>query len=192
VKTGMLFSAGNVRVVAEFFRNPQSAVRHLKLVVDPVMISTSSARLVQPAAAKMMRDQLLPLAALVTPNLGEAEMLAELKISTPEDLRAAARKIHARFGCAALVKGGHLKNCREAIDVFFDGETELLLSAPFIHGVFTHGTGCVYSAAVCAAVARGRPLPQAVQIGKNYVTSVIGASYQIGKHFALGQISPRH
>ena len=104
-------------------------------------------------------------------------------------MRRAARKIHAEFGCAVLLKGGHLKNSREAIDVFFDGESELLLTAPFVKGVSTHGTGCTYSAAICAALALGHDLPHAVEIGKNFITEAIGNSYKIGKHFALGQIT---
>jgi hydroxymethylpyrimidine/phosphomethylpyrimidine kinase len=87
------------------------------------------------------------------------------------------------------VKGGHLKNPREATDIFFDGKTELLLSAPFVKGVRTHGTGCTYSAAICAALALGNDLPQAVQIGKHFVTSAISNSYKIGKHFALGHFA---
>ena len=152
------------------------------------MISTSGARLLKPSAEKVLKEKLLPLAALVTPNLDEAEILAEQKISSPEDLRSAARKIVLRYGCAALVKGGHLKNSREAIDVFFDGETELLLSAPFVRGVSTHGTGCTYSAAICAALALGCDLPQAVEIAKNFITVAISNSYPIGRHFALDQL----
>jgi hydroxymethylpyrimidine/phosphomethylpyrimidine kinase len=161
------------------------------LVVDPVMVSTSGARLLKPTAEKVFKEKLLPLAALVTPNLDEAEILAEQKISSPEDLRSAARKIHSRYGCAVLVKGGHLKNLREAIDVFFDGETELLLSAPFVKGVSTHGTGCTYSAAICAALALGHDLPHAVEIGKNFITAAISDSYRIGKHFALNPCAGR-
>ncbi len=187
VKTGMLFSAENISVVADYF-GARTARPRVPLVIDPVMVSTSGARLLKPAAEKMLKEKLLPLAALVTPNLDEAEILAEQKISSPEDLRSAARKIHSRFGCAVLVKGGHLKNSREAIDIFFDGETELLLSAPFVKGVSTHGTGCTYSAAICAALALGHSLPQAVELGKNFITKAISDSYKIGKHFALGQI----
>jgi hydroxymethylpyrimidine/phosphomethylpyrimidine kinase len=190
VKTGMLFSAQNISVVAQFFRTPHSALRTPTLIVDPVMVSTSGARLLRPAAEKILREKLLPLAALVTPNLDEAEILTEQKISSPEDLRFAARKIHSRYGCAVLAKGGHLKNSLVAIDVFFDGETELLLSAPFVKGVSTHGTGCTYSAAICAALALGHDLPHAVKIGKNFITAAIANSYRIGKFFALGQVSP--
>ena len=181
VKTGMLFSVENVRVVAEFFKK-----RKCPLVVDPILVSTSGAKLLQPAAMKILREKLLPLAALVTPNLPEAEILSGEKISSIEEMRAAAKKLHSRFGCAALVKGGHLKNSKEATDIFFDGKTELLLSAPFVKGIRTHGTGCTYSTAICAALALGHDLPRAVEIGKEYVTSAIARSYRAGKHFALG------
>jgi len=188
VKTGMLFSAENISVVANFFRNRQSAIGNRQLVVDPVMLSTSGARLLEPAAEKMLREKLLPLATLLTPNLDEAEILASRKIRSPEQMREAAQKIHADFGGAVLLKGGHLKNCCEALDIFFDGETELLLSAPFVHGVSTHGTGCTYSAAICAALALGHALPVAVEIGKNFITTAIANSYRIGNYFALGQL----
>jgi hydroxymethylpyrimidine/phosphomethylpyrimidine kinase len=187
VKTGMLFTPENISVVAKFFGNSKLKIKNSKLIVDPVMVSTSGARLLQPAAEKVLREKLLPLAALVTPNLDEAEILADQKISSPEKMREAARKIHSRFGCAVLLKGGHLKNSRMAIDVFFDGETELLLSAPFVRGISTHGTGCTYSAAICAALALGHGLPPAVEIGKNFIAEAIADSYKIGSHFALGQ-----
>ena len=189
VKTGMLFTAQNISVVAKFFSNSKLKIKNSKLIVDPVLISTSGAKLLQPAALKVLAEKLLPLAALVTPNLDEAEILAEQKIRSPEQMRVAARKIHSRFGCAVLLKGGHLKNSRMAIDVFFDGETELLLSAPFVKGVSTHGTGCTYSAAICAALALGHDLPHAVEIGKNFITTAIANSYRIGKHFALGHVT---
>jgi hydroxymethylpyrimidine/phosphomethylpyrimidine kinase len=189
VKTGMLFSAKNILVVVEFFQNRKSETINRKLVVDPVMVSTSGARLLAPAAEKVLLQKLLPLASLTTPNLNEAEILAGMKISTPEDLRSAAREIYSRYGCAALVKGGHLKNSREAIDIFFDGESELILAAPFVRGVSTHGTGCTYSAAICAALALGHDLPHAVEIGKNFITDAISESYRIGKHFALNPLA---
>jgi hydroxymethylpyrimidine/phosphomethylpyrimidine kinase len=200
VKTGMLFSAENIRAVADFFRRDEfhksqskkvrdswnSSLRKLALVVDPVMVSTSGARLLEPAAIKILKEKLLPLAALVTPNLSEAEVLTGHKPASVEEMRQSAREIHSRFACAALVKGGHLNNSREAADIFFDGKTELLLTAPFVKGVRTHGTGCTYSAAICAALALGHDLPQAVEIGKTFVTSAISGSYRVGKHFALG------
>ncbi|HEY5043290.1 MAG TPA: bifunctional hydroxymethylpyrimidine kinase/phosphomethylpyrimidine kinase [Verrucomicrobiae bacterium] len=189
IKTGMLFSAENISIVADFFQNSKLTTKKLKLVVDPVMVSTSGARLLQPAAEKILREKLLPLAALVTPNLDEAEILAGGKISSIEEMRVAAKKIRSRWGCAALVKGGHLKGVREAIDIFFDGKTELLLSAPFVKGVSTHGTGCTCSAAICAALALGHPLPHAVEIGKNFISAAIADSHRVGKHFVLGNFS---
>jgi hydroxymethylpyrimidine/phosphomethylpyrimidine kinase len=200
-KTGMLFSAEIIRTVANFFRNPRTAIRHPQLVVDPVMISTSGAPLLKPAAIKILREQLLPLAALVTPNLDEAAILTGRKITSVETMREAARQIHKQFGCAVLVKGGHLpaaterhnreggRGMREAVDIFFDGRTELLLSAPFVKGVSTHGTGCTYSAAITAALVLGHDLPHAVEIGKQYVTTAIARSYGIGRHFALGHFA---
>jgi len=104
-------------------------------------------------------------------------------------MREAARKIRSRFGCAVLLKGGHLKNSGAAVDIFFDGKTELLLSAPFVKGVRPHGTGCTYSAAICAALALGHDLPDAVGSGKKFITKAIAGSYIIGKsgkYFALG------
>ena len=186
VKTGMLFSAENVSIVVNFFVNSKFKIRNSKLVVDPVLISTSGAKLLEPKALKILKEKLLPLAALVTPNLTEAEILTGRKISSVEEMRAAAKDIHSRFGCAVLVKGGHLKNAIEAADIFYDGKTELLLTAPFVKGVRTHGTGCTYSAAICAALALGYNLPIAVEIGKKFVTAAISRNYKIGKHFALG------
>jgi hydroxymethylpyrimidine/phosphomethylpyrimidine kinase len=186
VKTGMLFSAENVRAVADFFQNSKLKIKNLKLIVDPVLVSTSGARLLEPAAIKILKERLLPLAALVTPNLDETEILTGRRPASVEEMREAAREIHSRFGCAALVKGGHLRGVSEAVDIFFDGRTELLLSALFVKGVRTHGTGCVYSAAICAALALGHDLPHAVEIGKTFVTAAISGSHRIGKHFALG------
>ena len=185
VKTGMLFTPENIRVVAKFFSGLSNRP---PLVVDPVMISTSGANLLPSSAVKVLREKLLPLADLITPNLDEAEILTGRKISSLEAMREAARIMHTRFGAAVLLKGGHLKNSREAADIFFDGHTELLLAAPFIKGVRTHGTGCTYSAAICAALALGHGLPHAVELGKEFITAAISQSRRIGKHFTLGQL----
>ena len=186
VKTGMLFSAENISVVVDFFQNSKLKIKNLKLIVDPVMVSTSGAKLLEPEAVKILMEKLLPLAALVTPNLDETEILTGHRPASVEEIREAAREIHSRFGCAALVKGGHLHGVSEAVDIFFDGRTELLLTAPFVKGIRTHGTGCVYSAAICAAFALGHDLPHAVELGKQFVTAAIAGSYRVGRHFALG------
>ena len=190
VKTGMLFSAENVRVIADFFKNSNPQAETSKLIVDPVMVSSSGTRLLEPAAIKILKEKLLPRATLAIPNLDETGILTGHRPVSIEEMRGAAREIRSRFGCAALVKGGHLKNSRDAADIFFDGQTELLLSAPFVKGVRSHGTGCTYSAAICAALALGHDLPRAVEIGKEFITAAIANSYRIGGHFALAQTLP--
>jgi hydroxymethylpyrimidine/phosphomethylpyrimidine kinase len=170
-KTGMLYSAEIIRTVAGFFRK-----RRALLVVDPVMIATSGARLLKPDGMKILMRELLPLATLITPNLDEASALAGRRLRSAEDLRSAARELHRRFGCATLVKGGHLRGLKQAVDFFYDGRTELMLTAPFIRGVKTHGTGCTYSAAVSAYLARGLELPGAVAEAKEHVTQAIAHS----------------
>ncbi len=181
VKTGMLYSAEIIRVVAGFFK----ASCAIPLVVDPVMISTSGARLLKPSAVKLFKTNLLSLATLVTPNLDEAAFLTGRELKSVEDLRWAAKKIHQDFGCAALVKGGHLRRSKEAVDIFFDGEEELLLSAPFIQGVHTHGTGCTYSAAITGYLALDYPLTEAVALGKEYISQAIVQSKMAGNHSVL-------
>jgi len=180
VKTGMLYSAKIIRVIAEFLKT-----RRIPLIVDPVMISTSGSRLLKPSATTLLKNRLLPLAALVTPNLDEANILVGRNLKSVEDLRWAAKQIHQEFGCAALVKGGHLPDSREAVDIFFDGKNELLLSAPFVKGIHTHGTGCAYSAAIAGFVARGHALPDAVARAKEYISQAIARSHSLGKYSAL-------
>jgi hydroxymethylpyrimidine/phosphomethylpyrimidine kinase len=184
IKTGMLYNANLIEVVA----GSLCGQRHVPLVVDPVMVSTSGARLLQPSAEKRMRETLLPLATLITPNLDETALLTGLTPRSIEDLRRAARELHKRYGCAALVKGGHLRGGREAADVFFDGRSELLLTAPFVRGVSTHGTGCTYSAAITAYLARGEGLARAVELAKHYITSAIAASQRTGRHSVLNHL----
>jgi hydroxymethylpyrimidine/phosphomethylpyrimidine kinase len=167
----MLYSAAIVREAAAFFQQARS----VPLVVDPVIISTSGRRLLQRAGVAMLQRALLPLAALVTPNLAEAEILTGEKIATLEEMRAAARVIRQRFGCAALVKGGHLPGTPEAVDFLCSGEGEWMLSAPRAKVKGLHGTGCTYSAAITAWLAHGRPLVQAVKLAKDYITRMIFA-----------------
>jgi hydroxymethylpyrimidine/phosphomethylpyrimidine kinase len=182
VKTGMLLNAANIRVVAAFFKNKNRP----PLIVDPVCVSTSGAVLLKPSAMKVLKSELLPLATLVTPNLDEAQLLTGQKISTVADLKTAAQKIHSLYGCAALVKGGHLRDSARATDIFFDGKKLVTLSAPFIRGVHTHGTGCTYSAAIASLLARGHDLPRAVALAKRHITRAIANSYSANGHAVLG------
>ena len=180
-KTGMLFSAELVEVAAELDG----------LVVDPVMIATSGAKLIDDDAITAIRKRLLPRARLVTPNLQETEVLIGAAIKSENDLRAAARRIHEGFGCTALVKGGHLKGAREAIDFFYDGRTELMLTAPFIRGASLHGTGCTYSAAITAYLALGRSLPDAVTRAKEFITHAIAHRVRARNHDVLNSFWSR-
>ena len=171
VKTGMLFSKEIIRVVAKFF-----AGKRIPLIVDPVMISTSGARLLKTSAVRAIEEELLPLATLVTPNLDEAEVLVGKNISSLNDLRAAAQEIHHRFGCAALVKGGHLQG-EHAVDFFYDGKTEMALRAKFVKGVSMHGSGCTYSAAITGYLARGNDLYTSIKLAKKFITRALQDSF---------------
>ncbi len=181
VKTGMLYSADIIRAVAKFF----AVDKRPPLVVDPVMVATSGSLLLKPSAVKALLGELLPLATLATPNLDEAQILVGAKLATVEDLRTAAREVVRRFGCAALVKGGHLRGLATAVDIFNDGRSELLLEAPFVRGVNTHGTGCTYSAAIAAHLALGCDLAQAVTAAKQHVTQAIAQSSRVARHDVL-------
>lgn len=176
VKTGMLFNAGIIRAVAENFARH----REVPLVVDPVMIATSGARLLRPDALRALQDRLLPLAALVTPNLDEAATLLGRPLRSVDDLRWAARGMHGRWGVPVLVKGGHLRDAPQATDILWDGQEERVLRAPFVKGVSTHGTGCTYSAAIAAFLALGHPLPVAVEQAKRRITQAIRRSTRLG------------
>jgi hydroxymethylpyrimidine/phosphomethylpyrimidine kinase len=180
VKAGLLYSAGIVGVVADFFRRSHRP----PLIVDPVMVSSSGTRLLRPSGAASLH-QLLKLVDLVTPNRAEAEVLSGVRIHSVEDMRTAARLIRSRYRCAVLVKGGHVERDEAAVDIFYDGKTELLLTAPFIKGIALHGAGCTYSAAITAYLALGRDLPQAVQQAKHYITQAIAQSVTVAGHAVL-------
>jgi hydroxymethylpyrimidine/phosphomethylpyrimidine kinase len=184
VKTGMLFSESIIRVICRFFRQERSGRRRVPLVVDPVMVATSGAKLLKSSAMTAL-SELLPLASLVTPNLDEATILSGIRIEQEEDLRIAARSIFNRWHCAVLVKGGHLRGLREAIDLFYDGRTELLLKAPRVPNVSTHGTGCTCSAAIAGYLALGSDLPYAVEMGKKFISQAIARGVYAGSHPVL-------
>jgi hydroxymethylpyrimidine/phosphomethylpyrimidine kinase len=181
-KTGMLYSSALIRVVADFFQSHPTA-----LVVDPVMVSTSGARLLLPAAVERLKAELFPRATLLTPNLDEAEILLGERIRSLPELQAAARELHHRFGCAVLVKGGHLRRLKQATDVFVNDSEELVLRAKFVRGVGTHGTGCTFSAAITAYLAMGRSLRRSVIAAKDHITLAIRHTRRIGAHSVLGR-----
>ncbi len=187
-KTGMLWNEGIVETVAAFWKG--LGQDRPPLVVDPVMVATSGATLARQPAVKAMIRQLLPLATVLTPNLDEVEVLLGWRPKKPEQLSQAARELNARFGSAVVIKGGHLETQGQSLDFFFDGRHELLLTAPRIHGVQTHGTGCAFSAAIAARLAQGLRVVEAVQWAKRWVTQAIMKSVRVGKAQALGLFGP--
>ncbi|HZP25471.1 MAG TPA: bifunctional hydroxymethylpyrimidine kinase/phosphomethylpyrimidine kinase [Dehalococcoidia bacterium] len=176
VKTGMLASAPIIQVVAAKIREHSLA----NVVVDPVMVAKSGDRLLQEAAVEALRHDLLPLAAVVTPNLPEAEVLVGKAIESDEDVREAAQAIVGLGARAAVVKGGHRAGQEHAIDVLYDGARFHVFSAPRIDTTNTHGTGCTFASAIAAFLACGNPLPEAVGLAKAYLTEALQHAYPLG------------
>jgi hydroxymethylpyrimidine/phosphomethylpyrimidine kinase len=172
-KTGALGSVGVVRTVAR-----ASAVFPFPLVVDPVMVSKHGHPLVSDEAVRVIRDELIPRAALVTPNIPEAEVLAAMSIRTPEDIRRAACMIRSLGARAVLIKGGHLEGA--AADLLFDGTGWREFTTPRIATRHTHGTGCTYSAAIAAGLACGLDLSSAVDRAKRFVQEAIRTAPGLG------------
>ncbi len=183
VKTGMLYSEPIIGACSLEISNLQSQISNL--IIDPVMVATSGKRLLQPKAIRALKNLIEAHADLVTPNLDEAEILAERTIRTESHMVAGAAIIAERFCCAVLLKGGHLKNLREAADFFWNGRDGFWLKSPRIRGVKTHGTGCTYSAAITAHLARGLPLEESVRRAKRFITKAIRDSHRFTSWMAL-------
>jgi hydroxymethylpyrimidine/phosphomethylpyrimidine kinase len=175
-KTGMLANAAIVEAVA-------AAVRALEipcLVVDPVMVSKSGARLLDEEALSALKTELLPQAYLVTPNIVEAETLADMTIRTDDDCREAARRIRALGPSAVVVKGGHLPSS-DVVDLLFDGSDFTTHRGERVPGLQTHGTGCTFSAAITAHLALGRNLTEAVSFAQRYVAEAVRSAPGLGR-----------
>ncbi len=183
-KTGMLSSAPIIEVVADRIRRH----RITQLVVDPVMISKAGTPLLRPEAMAALRRDLLPLALVVTPNLHEAGALAGREVRTLEEMEEAARALAAFGPRYVVVKGGHLEGA--AVDVLFDGGRIERLEARRVLTKHTHGTGCVFSAAITAGLARGRDVPEAIRDAKVFITRAIEAALPLGR--GHGPANPMH
>ncbi len=174
-KTGMLATRAIVDAVARV----ASVWSVPFLVVDPVMVAKGGDRLLDRDAEQAYVERLFPLATVITPNLPETEALLGHPVKTLDDMKAAARELHARGVAAAVVKGGHLAG--DAVDVFFDGTRMEELRVPRIETANTHGTGCTFAAAIAARLALGQPLIEAVRGAKEYLTEAIRRSYSVGR-----------
>jgi hydroxymethylpyrimidine/phosphomethylpyrimidine kinase len=173
IKTGMLFSGETIEATAEILSN----YRRIPLIVDPVLTATMGGKLLRDDALDVLKDQLFPLAALITPNIPEAKILAEIDRKSAEDVESVesveylARKLFDRFGVPILLKGGHRAD--KAEDVLVDGDGVKRFASEFIEGVNTHGSGCTLASAIAAAVARGESLREAIDTAKTYITEAL-------------------
>ena len=179
VKTGMLSS----RSIVEGVANQLSKRRVHNLVVDPVMISTSGFVLLESDAVQSLEECLLPLAAVVTPNISEAQRMAGMEIKSIDQAVTAAQKILKLGPQAVLIKGGHLEVDSRSVDILFDDDGEMIFEAERINRSNTLGTGCTFSAAIAASLAAGKPLREAVGNAKTYVTNAIQNALSIGQGF---------
>jgi hydroxymethylpyrimidine/phosphomethylpyrimidine kinase len=182
-KTGMLASAAIVNAVADTV----AAVEILALVVDPVFVSKHGHRLLPEDAVSSLRERILPLAALVTPNLPEAAELTGTEAASRGEMREVGERLLELGASAVLVKGGHLES-GGADDLFLDGSREEWLESARLPTHHTHGTGCVLSAAIAAELARGTELLDAVRSGKAFVTEAIRHALAIGR--GIGPVNP--
>ena len=174
VKIGMVSSAPLIEVIADRLRFYKAG----NIVVDPVMVATSGSALIENDAVQALKEQLLPLAAVVTPNIPEAEVLSGMTIHTPAEMEQAARQISETYGCAVLCKGGHSVN--DANDLLVaNGQAKWFLGKR-IDNPNTHGTGCTLSSAIAANLAKGKPLDEAVQRAKEYISGALADMLDLG------------
>ena len=175
VKIGMVASCGLIEKIAERLNFYQAK----NIVVDPVMVATSGDRLISEEAVATLKAGLLPLAAVATPNIPEAEILSGITIRSESDIKAAARRISDTYGCAVLLKGGH--NINDANDFLYGDGIGTWFYGAHIDNPNTHGTGCTLSSAIAANLAKGFDLPVSIQRSKNYLSGALGAMLDLGK-----------
>ena len=175
VKIGMVASTDLIRVIAQKLH--QYDAKHI--VVDPVMVATSGSRLIDEDAVDVLKSELLPLAEIVTPNIPEAEILAGMEIHGPDDMEKAAAIIGQTYHCNVLCKGGHGLN--DANDLLWEDGRCIWFNGKRIHNPNTHGTGCTLSSAIASELALGRPLHEAVERAKAYISGALSAMLDLGK-----------
>lgn len=174
VKIGMVSSSELIHVIADRLRYYQAK----NVVIDPVMAATSGSALMKNDAVQALIDELLPLAALVTPNIPEAQVLSGLAIETKEDMMAAAKKIGDNYHCAVLLKGGHSIN--DANDLLYSEGSYRWFYGKSIDNPNTHGTGCTLSSAIASNLAKGCSLETAIEKAKEYISGALSAMLDLG------------
>lgn len=181
MKTGLLYSGAIISAVARAIVDHRPRV---PLVVDPVIAATGGDPLLKHGAIETYEKELFPLASLITPNLDEASQLLGRRITDREMMKEAGKELKDKFKSAILLKGGHLSGA-EAVDFLFVDERVIEFSAPFVRDIATHGTGCTYSAAITAGLAKNLPLTAAIGAAKDFVTTAIRNHYRWGDIHAL-------
>lgn len=174
VKIGMVSSAALVEVIAQRLRFWKAE----NIVVDPVMVATSGSALIETDAVTALKEQLLPLATVATPNIPEAEVLSGLKIGSEAEMLAAAEVIHQALGCAVLLKGGHAIN--DANDLLWSAAGPKWFYGKRIDNPNTHGTGCTLSSAIASNLAKGYTLEESVARAKEYLSGALAAMLDLG------------
>lgn len=175
VKTGMVSSSALIKAIAESIRE-----FNLKnIVVDPVMVATSGAKLISDEAIETLKKELLPLSTVITPNIPEAQVLYGSEITSEKEMQDAAEGISKKFNCAVLLKGGH--NLNDANDYLFDGTEGTWFYGKRIENPNTHGTGCTLSSAIASNLAKGISLAQSVKNSKDYISGALEAMIDLGK-----------
>lgn len=174
VKIGMVSNAEIARAIAQSLREHKLE----NVVLDPVMVATSGARLLDEDAVGVLTQELIPLARVITPNIPEAQVLSGMSITSREDMRAAAQRISQQYGCAVLCKGGH--SLEDANDVLVEGEQVTWFEGKRISNLNTHGTGCTLSSAIASYLARGTSLTQAIERAKAYLSRALASQLDLG------------
>lgn len=175
VKIGMVASASLIEVISKKLTGYEAE----NIVVDPVMVATSGAKLISDDAIEVLKAKLLPIATVITPNIPEAEVLSGMKIDTAEKMVEAAKMINEAYGCAVLCKGGH--NLNDANDLLYDKGTYRWFKGKRINNPNTHGTGCTLSSAIASNLAKGFDLFTSVERAKDYISGALSAMLDLGK-----------
>lgn len=172
IKTGMLYSTSIIKALADLLEAEVQAGRKRPLVIDPVLVATSGDALTEEDAPGLYQERLFPLASVVTPNLDEVATLLGRAVHTEEEMMVAGTELMRRHSVPFLIKGGHLRGAT-ALDILYEPDAVNAFTAPYVPGVSTHGTGCTFSAAITAGLAKGLTLSEAVGVAKDYVSSTI-------------------